>query len=145
MKGVEFMMSELLQSAEEAFFERHFDYGDDTETALSNFDSSLNVYFRSHKECCDYAEYISDGEVVDIPTVTLALQNLIFAYKYAEQFKNVLGANGTVTDITSIETTGKTAELLASEGTALLASAKNPMKILDMEKGKYLLFAAMNA
>lgn len=138
------MMNEFLQSAEEAFFERHFDYGNDADTSLANLDSSLNVYYRSHKECSGFAEQISDGEVVDIPTVTLALQNLIFAYKYAEQFKKALGSEGTVMDITSIDISGKSPDVLAGEGTALVTGAKKTLNIINMEKGKYLLFAAMN-
>lgn len=137
-------MDEMLESLEEAFFERHFEYGEEQETALSNLDSSLNVYFRSHKDCSLFAEQISDGEVVDVPTVTLALQNLIFSHKYEEQFKKALGSEGTVIDISQINISGRSAQLLAGEGTALVAGAKSTLNINDMEKGKYLLFAAMS-
>lgn len=82
-------MDEFL-SLEEVFFERHFEYGDDPETYQNNYEKSLDIYSRSNTECADYAEKISDGEVVDIPSVTLALQNLIFSHKYVEQFKKAI-------------------------------------------------------
>lgn len=137
-------MDSLMQSAEEAFVERYFDYGDDNDTAMANLESSLNVFFSSNRDCDNFAEQICNGEIVDIPTVTLALQNLIFAHKYEEQFKKSLGGTGTVLDIRKIDLTDKTAEELAREGNLLVADARAELNINAIEKGKYLLFAAMN-
>lgn len=137
-------MDELMVSVEEAFFERYFEYGDDKDTVFSNLESSLDVFFRSHKECSVFAEQISDGEVVDVPTVMLALQNLILSHKYEEQFKKSLGADGPIIDITNIDISGKSIQELASEGTALISKAKASLNLSDLEKGKYLLFAAMS-
>lgn len=142
-KGVD-IMTDLLQSTEEVFFERYFEYGDDNDTTLDNFKSALDVYFRSYKECSVFAEKISDGEVVDTPTVSLALQNLIFAFKYAGEFKKALGSSEPVINIDSVNLYSISSDILESEGVALMANGKNNNNFSEFEKGNYYLFTAMN-
>lgn len=137
-------MDEFEQSMEEAFVERNFEYGNEPDISMANLESSLNVYFRSNKECSIFAEQICDGEVTDTPSVILSLQNLIYSHKYEERFKNELGGKGPIIDLASIDIS-RTASLLASEGTALVVGAKQTLNIENMEKGKFLLFVAMNS
>lgn len=137
------MGDEMVQCAEEIFFERYFEVGNDKETALANFDAALKVYFRASKECEKLAEKIEDGEVVDDITSMLSLQSMIFAYKYATQFMNELGEKGTIIDIFSIDVSNKTPEQLAKDGSVLISAAKANMNLSDLVLGKYYLFAAM--
>lgn len=139
------MSDEMMQCAEEIFFERYFEFGSDKETALANFETSLKVLYRSCRDCADLAEKIQDGEVVDVPTSVLALQNMIFAHRYACQFKRRLGDETPLLDISTFDLEGKSKDQLAKEGAALIASSKESFNLLDLEKGKYLLYAAICA
>lgn len=141
-KGVNKMV-DLLQSAEEVFFERYFEY--DNDSTFENYESALDVYFRSHRECSVFAEKISDGEVVDNPTVSLALQNMIFAFKYACEFKKALGNNEPIINIDSINLYSRSVDTLETKGTALVASGMSNNNFSDLEKGKYYLVNAKNA
>lgn len=143
-KGAD-IMTDLLQSAEEVFFERYFEYEDDEKTMLDNFMSALNVYFQSYKECSLFAESISDGEVVDAPTVSLALQNLILAYKYAGEFKKGLGNSDTVINVDAINLCSMSLDILKTEGATLVASGKSNKNFSELEKGQYYLFSAKSA
>lgn len=143
-KGAD-IMTDLLQSSEEVFFERYFEYAEDNDTTLNNFMSALDVYFCSYKECSEYAESITDGEVVDAPTVSLALQNLIFAFKYACEFKKALGNNEPIINIDSINLYSRSVDTLETKGTALVASGMSNNNFSDLEKGKYYLVNAKNA
>lgn len=133
---------DILQKAEEVFFERHFEYGDDEETMKANYESALEIYFRSYKESSELAEKICDGEVVDIPIATLALQNLIFSHKYVGEFKKALGSSDAIINIEEISLNGMSTEVLTDKGNSLLESGKSKNQFAEIEKGKYLLYAA---
>lgn len=136
-------MTDLFESIEEVFFERHFEYGDDEDTTKSNYESALEVYFHSYKECSEFAEKITDGEVVDKPSATLALQNLILSYKYVGEFKKLLGSSDPVVNLNEIDLCRMSTEVLTNKGDSLLESGKINNNFSDIEKGKYLLYAAV--
>lgn len=137
------IMTDLL-SIEEVFFERHFDYDDDFETTRKNFESALDVYFSSYYQCREFAEKISDGEVVDAPTVSLALQNLALAYKYASEFKKSLGSSEPVINIDSVDLYSISNDYLKDEGAVLVEKGMKNNEYSQLEKGRYYLFAAKN-
>jgi|GEM_PF-5438534 len=89
-KGVDRMLVDF-QAAEEEFVEKHFEYGNNDEEILQkNFLSALKVYEKANYICNNYAEQICNGEVVDSSSASLELLNLIFAYKYAYEFRKAL-------------------------------------------------------
>lgn len=128
---------EVMMCIEEAFFERYFSVD---ETEMKNLESAWKVYFTSIFECSLIAEKIYDGEVVDEPSVVLALQNLILGCKYVNRFKNDLGCHEPITDVYKI-IVNEEKDLLA-EGQQLIDSGRINKNFRDMEIGHYLVCKA---
>lgn len=86
-------MVEETYGMEEAFFEQHFDCGDDADTYLDNFHEACVCLKDSYKECEKYAEMIENGEIIDECEVVFQLQVMALAYQYGKQFSSWLSSH----------------------------------------------------
>lgn len=71
---------------EEAFFEEHFEYGDDNDTAVSNFRISLGIFGNAFKETMEFGEFADNGEVFDSEDAAKAFSNLALSYRFCLEF-----------------------------------------------------------
>ena len=79
-------MKYIPESVEEAFFERHFEYGDDEETVLSNASKAFSLMESSYKKVTALAEKVEDGECYDTSEAILQFQTLALSREYLEGF-----------------------------------------------------------
>lgn len=71
---------------EEEFFEEHFEYGDDNDTVVSNFKTSLNLFGKAYKETLKFGEMAENGEVFESETVAKAFSVLALSYRFCLEF-----------------------------------------------------------
>ena len=45
---------------EEEFFEKHFEYGDDDDTMISNFKCAFSLFCKAYRETAEYGEMAED-------------------------------------------------------------------------------------
>ena len=71
---------------EEEFFDKHFEYGDDNDTAVSNFRISLGIFGNAFKETMEFGELADNGEVFDSENAAKAFDNLSLSYRFCLEF-----------------------------------------------------------
>lgn len=79
-------MGQLPAELEEAFFERNFEYGDDTETMIANVEKSLEIIASAYKKADEITTSIEDGECIDESEAILTFQTLALSLSCFTQF-----------------------------------------------------------
>lgn len=84
------MTREQASFIEEVFVEKNFELGDDPDTIAANLNVARVLYENSLKQAEGFADDIECGVMFDTPSAVFAIQNLVFAKKYMEQFEKEL-------------------------------------------------------
>lgn len=71
---------------EEMFCEKHFEFGDDEETLVSNFQKALNLFSEAYKQTAVFAEYAEDGEVFSSEEAAESFESLALSFKFCLMF-----------------------------------------------------------
>lgn len=71
---------------EESYFEEHFEYGDDSDTATSNMKKSLSLFGMAFKETMKFGELAENGEVFESEQAAKAFSELALSYKFCCEF-----------------------------------------------------------
>lgn len=80
------MYFSITESEEEAFFDRHFDCGDDEETSGHNARISLELLKEAYDAVKRISELAGDGEYFDEAEAKLSFQKLALAKGYFTRF-----------------------------------------------------------
>lgn len=84
------MTQQYVDSLEEVFFERNFDFGDDPGTLQDNL-TKAQALFREYEEKANkLAEDVEDGIAFDETDAILITQSYVFAKKNLERFQSEL-------------------------------------------------------
>lgn len=79
-------MRNISDEMEEAFFERYFEYGDDSETTHANLKKACYVMKKAHEEAERITALVENGECFDESQAILAFQTLALAKNSYEGF-----------------------------------------------------------
>lgn len=80
------MYFSITESEEEAFFDRHFDCGDDEETSGRNARTSLELLKEAYDAVKKISELAEDGEYFDEAEAKLSFQKVALAKGYFKRF-----------------------------------------------------------
>lgn len=128
----------LVEEAEQSFFEDNFDYGDDNTTIRQNYFKAVELFHDKYANAAAIAERVSDGEILDNASVDLAIQEMIFSYRFLTQFrKDISGEkcfnpSGFILPNDTIS--------MAIKGNELLGSYATSKNFNEYEQGKWCLY-----
>lgn len=84
------MTQQYVDSLEEVFFERNFDFGDDPETIQDNLNKAQALFREYEEKANKLAEDVEDGIAFDESDAILITQSYVFAKKFMERFQSEL-------------------------------------------------------
>lgn len=84
------MTQQYVDSLEEVFFERNFDFGDDPETLQDNLNKAQALFREYEEKANKLAEDVEDGIAFDESDAILITQSYVFAKKFMERFQSEL-------------------------------------------------------
>jgi hypothetical protein len=84
------MTQQYVDSLEEVFFERNFDFGDDPETIQDNLNKAQALFSEYEEKANKLAEDVEDGIAFDESDAILITQSYVFAKKFMERFQSEL-------------------------------------------------------
>lgn len=84
------MTQQYVDSLEEVFFERNFDFGDDPETLHDNLNKAQALFREYEEKANKLAEDVEDGIAFDESDAILITQSYVFAKKFMERFQSEL-------------------------------------------------------
>lgn len=84
------MKFQIPEVKEETFFDEHFEYGDDNDTALANLRTALGIFGNAYKETVGFGELAENGEVFDSENAARAFSNLALSYHFCLVFARQL-------------------------------------------------------
>lgn len=84
------MTQQYVDSLEEVFFERNFDFGDDPETLQDNLNKAQALFSEYEEKANKLAEDVEDGIAFDESDAILITQSYVFAKKFMERFQSEL-------------------------------------------------------
>lgn len=84
------MTQQYVDSLEEVFFERNFDFGDDPETLQDNLKKAQALFREYEEKANKLAEDVEDGIAFDESDAILIVQSYVFAKKFMESFQTEL-------------------------------------------------------
>lgn len=80
----------LVESKEEAFFEEHFEYGEELDIVLANFKSSLNLFCKAYKDTLVFGEMAENGEIFDSGVAAKVFSDLALSYRFCLEFATLV-------------------------------------------------------
>lgn len=84
------MTEEFKESLEEVFVEKHFILSDEIDDIKKNLYIAKDLYIKNKNMLKEYAEQIENGEYWDESSFILAIQNMVFADRYHQEFEKEL-------------------------------------------------------
>ena len=84
------MNQQYVDSLEEVFFERNFEFGDDPDTLQMNLKKAQALFSEYEEKANKLAEDVEDGIAFDESDAILITQSYAFAKKFMESFQNEL-------------------------------------------------------
>lgn len=84
------MTQQYVDSLEEVFFERNFDFGDDPETLQDNLNKAQALFSEYEEKANKLAEDVEDGIAFDESDAILITQSYVFTKKFMERFQSEL-------------------------------------------------------
>lgn len=131
---------------------------EDSASSLQNFRTAFRLYIMHYTTCCEYAEQISDGELLDEYAVSYALEQLAYSYKISRLLKSRLlkkefeDSDCALADLNNLKIQGKVvvqnSVLVLQPGQAielaneLLNSFAQTRRLSDFELGSYIKYLA---
>lgn len=79
-------MTYISEETEESFFERYFEYGDDSDTARKNAGKALKIVKAANEKAEAVTASAENGECFDEAEAVLVFQTLSLANHYAKEF-----------------------------------------------------------